>query len=321
MQYRTFGRLGWKVSEIGYGMWGMGGQWKGGTDEEAVAALIRADELGCAFFDTAWIYGEGHSEELFGRAYPKFSNKKVRIATKIPPKNLKWPARPKYDIRDTFPPEHIIQYAKKSLKNLGTEKIDLLQLHVWDDSWADKEEWQKGAAELKKQGIITGFGISINSREPENVLKALKTGLIDSIQVIYNIFDQAPEDKLFPVCKKNNIAVIARVPLDEGTLSGTLTNDTRFDPDDWRAKYFSPENLRESVKKAEALKKLLPDDITLPQLALKFILQNKTVSTIIPGMRRVNHVEANMAVSDGSKLPAELLQKLKKFRWDRKPYE
>lgn len=318
MHYRRFGRTNWKVSEIGYGMWGLAG-WQGTDEKEVDRALDRSVELGCNFFDTAWAYGGGLSEQILGKLVKRNAGKTFYLATKIPAKNFKWPARPEYKLTDCYATAHIIEYTEKSLKNLNVECIDLQQFHVWDDSWSSHDDWKKGIEKLKKDGKVKHFGISVNRWEPENVLNALQTGLIDTVQVIYNIFDQAPEDKLFPLCRKLDIGVIARVPFDEGTLTGTLTRDTVFPKDDWRSTYFVPENLNASVDRAEALKPLVPAGMTMPEMALRFILSNDHVHTIIPGMRRVRHVEGNLACSDGNPLKAPLLQQLKEHRWDRKP--
>src|SRR5262249_22771893 len=227
MRYRTFGGTGWQVSEIGYGMWGMGG-WTGSRDDESLAAIERAIALGCNFFDTAWAYGQGHSERLLGQTLRAHRGAKLIVATKVPPKNLTWPGKAETPIADVFPPDHIREFTEKSLQNLGTETIDLQQLHVWDDTWADDEGWQRTAEELKKEGLIRAFGISVNRWQPANVLHALETGIVDSVQVVYNIFDQSPEDALFPYCDAHNIAVIARVPFDEGSLTGTLTSTSTW---------------------------------------------------------------------------------------------
>lgn len=320
MQYRKFGRTGWQVSEIGYGMWGMGG-WKGSDDDQSMQSLERSVELGCNFFDTAWGYGEGHSERLLGDLVKRHADKKLYVATKIPPKNFIWPSQRGFKLDDTFPYDHIVEYTHKSLKNLDMEQIDLMQFHVWEDSWVHCEEWQRAIEDLKQQGKVRSFGVSINRWEPWNGIGALFTGQIDAVQVIYNIFDQAPEDALFPVCAEKDIAVIARVPFDEGTLTGTLTKDTTWPEGDWRNTYFVPENLNSSVDHAEALRPLIPQGMTMPELALRFILANETVSTIIPGMRKLRHVEANIATSDGNVLPDELLGRLRKHRWDREPTE
>ena len=250
------------------------------------------------------------------RAHP---DKKLYTATKIPPKNRKWPAEPEYRIEDVFPPDYIREYTEKSLKNLELDSVDLIQFHVWDDTWADDERWQKAVADLKREGLIRAFGISVDRWQPDNVIRALRTGLIDAVQVIYNIFDQNPEDELFLVCRELNVAVIARVPFDEGTLTGTLTLDTKFPEGDWRATYFVPENLKASVERAEKLRPLIPLGMTLPELALRFILSNPGVSTVIPGMRKTKHVESNIAASDKGGLDPELIQQLRAHRWDRKP--
>jgi aryl-alcohol dehydrogenase-like predicted oxidoreductase len=318
MQYRRFGKTDWKVSEIGYGMWGLAG-WTGSEQQEVDKALERSVELGCNFYDTAWGYGAGKSEQILGQLLKRHASKRLYSATKIPPKNFKWPSKPDYKLQDCFPASHIIEYTEKSLKNLDVEQIDLQQFHVWEDSWANNDDWKKGVEKLKREGKVKHFGISVNRWEPDNVLKTLETGLIDVVQVIYNIFDQAPEDNLFPLCKKLDIGVIARVPFDEGTLTGTLTKDTVFPKDDWRSTYFVPENLIPSVEHADALRPLIPSGMTMPEMALRFILGNDDVHTIIPGMRKIRNVEANIAASDGKRLPLSLQQQLKGHRWDRVP--
>lgn len=320
MQYRRFGRTNWNVSEIGYGMWGLAG-WTGSDSDEVMKALERSVELGCNFYDTAWGYGAGKSEQILGQLVKRHSGKQLYCATKIPPKNFKWPSKSSFKLEECFPASHIIEYTEKSLKNLGVESIDLQQFHVWEDSWANNDDWKSAVEKLKKEGKIKFMGISVNRWEPDNVLNTLKTGLIDAVQVIYNIFDQAPEDNLFPLCRKLDIGVIARVPFDEGSLTGTLTKDTVFPKDDWRSTYFVPENLNSSVDHADALKPLIPAGKTMPEMALRFILANKDVHTIIPGMRKVRNVEANVAASDGKALEKSLLEKLKGHRWDRTPTE
>lgn len=318
MQYRMFGRTGWQVSEIGYGMWGMGG-WTGSDDTQSMESLERAVELGCNFFDTAWAYGSGHSEKLLGELVRGYPEKKLYTASKIPPKNRKWPSRSDYALEDVFPSDYIREYVEKSLENLGLPSLDLMQFHVWEDEWARDEQWQRTVEDLKHEGLIQSMGVSVNRWEPNNVLETLRTGLIDAVQVIYNIFDQAPEDELFPLCDELNVAIIARVPFDEGTLTGTLTKDTTWPEGDWRNTYFVPENLNASVDRAEALRPLIPQGMTMAEMALRFILANPTVSTIIPGMRKAYHVDANIASSDGNALSPELIEQLRAHRWDRQP--
>lgn len=318
MEYRRFGKTGWQVSEMGYGMWGLAG-WKDSDDTETDKSLHRAVELGCNFFDTAWGYGEGRSEQILGRLIKDFPGKKLYAATKIPPKNRQWPSKPNFKLEDVFPEDYIVEYTEKSLKNLNVDTIDLLQFHVWEDAWSDRDEWKNAITKLKEQGKVKEWGVSVNRWEPENGIKALETGLFSSVQVIYNIFDQNPEDKLFPVCEKHDIGIIARVPFDEGTLTGMLNYDTVFPEGDWRNTYFVPENLKSSVDHAEALRPLIPQGMTMAEMALRFILSNKQVGTIIPGMRKIKNVEANIAASDGKGLPPDLPAQLKRHRWDRTP--
>src|SRR5580704_6488347 len=318
MKYRRLGRTGFEVSEIAHGLWGMSG-WSGSDDRQSLEALQLAVDLGCNFFDTAWAYGEGKSDALLGKILSSNNGKRLYAASKIPPLNDKWPASPKDKYRDVFPSEHVFKYARLIREKLRTDSIDLLQFHVWDDSWAGEAEFRKTVEKLKSDGWIRSFGLSLNRWEPENGIRALRTGLVDAVQVIYNIFDQSPEDQLFPVCRELNIGVIARVPFDEGSLGGKMTLETRFPKDDWRSGYFGPENLPETIRRVEALKKILPAGMTLPEMALRFILSDPIVSTTIPGMRRPEHVQQNIAASDAGPLERSLLAELKKHRWDRKP--
>lgn len=320
MQYRTFGRLGWQVSEIGYGMWGMGG-WTGSDDEESLQSLRRSVELGCNFFDTAYAYGEGHSERLLGALLRDFPGTRLYTASKVPPKSRKWPSRRGFKLEDNYPYEYIMEMTRRSVENVGQGRIDLMQFHTWEDDWAEHEDWQRAVEDLKREGLIGGMGVSVNRWEPANVLKTLRTGLIDAVQVIYNIFDQAPEDELFPVAEELNVAIIARVPFDEGTLTGTLTKDTTWPEGDWRNSYFVPENLNASVDRAEALRPDIPAGMTMPEAALRFILQHPTVSTVIPGMRKLRHVEQNIGTSDGERLPEDVYERLRAHCWDRTPTE
>ncbi len=320
MKYRRFGRIGWMVSEIGYGMWGMGG-WTGSDDEESLRSLKHAVDGGCNFFDTAWAYGRGHSEGLLGQLVRANPGRRLYVATKIPPKNFKWPSRREFTLDDCFPPGHIEAYVHKSLENLSLPAIDLIQFHTWEDSWADDGRWSKTIDDLRRQGLIRAVGISINRWEPWNGVRTVRSGLVDAVQVIYNIFDQNPEDELFPACRQMDVAVIARVPFDEGSLTGTLTKDSKWPEGDWRNSYFVPENLNASVERADALKRLVPAGMTMTEMALRFILTNPDVSTIIPGMRKPRHVESNLAASDAGPLPGDLYGELRQHRWDRQPTE
>jgi aryl-alcohol dehydrogenase-like predicted oxidoreductase len=299
-------------------MWGMG-SWTGSDDEESLRSLQRAVDLGCNFFDTAWAYGEGHSESLLGKLVRANPGKRLYTATKVPPKNWEWPARRDFTLDDCYPPDHIEEYVLSSLQNAGLESFDLVQLHTWEDSWVDDERWSKKIDDLRRRGLIHAAGISINRWEPWNGVRAVRSGLIDAVQVIYNIFDQNPEDELFPACDEMDVAVIARVPFDEGTLTGTLTKESTWPEDDWRSMYFVPENLNASVDRADRLKPLIPEGMTMPEMALRFILNHPSVSTVIPGMRKTSHVEANIAASDAGPLAGELHSKLRQHRWDREP--
>ncbi len=318
MRERRFGRVGWEVSELGYGMWGMGG-WTGSDDERSRASLQTAVDRGVNFFDTAWAYGDGHSERLLGELLRANPDRRLYVATKVPPKNRQWPSRRGEPLEDAFPPDHVREYAERSLANLGVEAIDLLQFHVWEDDWASDERWQRVVDDLRRQGLVRAVGISLNRWEPWNGVRTVRTGLIDAVQVIYNVFDQAPEDELFPACRELDVAVIARVPFDEGTLTGTLTLDSHWPEGDWRNTYFVPENLRQSVEHAEALRPLVPGSMSMAEMALRFILSNEDVASVIPGMRSPERVAQNVAAAEHGSLSADLVERLRAHRWDRTP--
>lgn len=325
MRSRLFGRTGWQVSEIGYGMWGMG-SWSNSNDQESLESLTAAVERGCNFFDTAYAYGDGRSENLLGQIVRSQSDKRLYTATKIPPMNKEWPASPGSTLKNSYPPDHIEEYVHRSLENARIDRFDLMQFHTWDDEWLRDDRWFYKLDDLRSQKLINAIGISLNRWEPWNGVRAVRTGQIDAVQVIYNIFDQNPEDELFPACDEMKVAVIARVPFDEGTLTGTLTRNSRWPEGDWRNTYFVLDNLIPSIERAEKLKAILArwnrehnTEISMPELALRFILSNSTVSTIIPGMRKLSHVKANIAASDAGPLPDELLEELKQHRWVRKP--
>ena len=300
-------------------MWGMGG-WSGSDDTESSRALDRAVELGCNFFDTASAYGEGHSERLLGDLLRRHRGAGLIVASKVPPKNRQWPGRSSTPVDAVFPYEHVLDCTHASLRNLGIDAMDLQQLHVWDDSWSDAAGWRKAITELKESGKIRAFGISVNRWEPNNALRVIETGLVDTVQVVYNVFDQAPEDTLFPACQRHGVAVIARVPFDEGSLAGTLRHDSRWPEGDWRNTYFSPAHLAETLPRVEAVRHDAEAlGVSLPELALRFILSNPAVTTTIPGMRRREHVETNLGVSDKPSLAARAVEHLHTHRWHRTP--
>lgn len=322
MNYRTLGKTGLKISEVGYGAWGIGKTaWIGASDDESILALNRAIELGLNFIDTALGYGNGHSERIVGQVVREHAEQ-IYVATKIPPKNSQWPARAGVRAEETFPAEHVIASTETSLRNLGLDTIDVQQFHVWSDEWVDQGDWLEGVRKLKEQGKIRFFGVSINDHQPSNAIKLIETGVVDTVQVIYNIFDQSPEDQLLAACEKHNVGVIVRVPLDEGGLTGAITPETTFDEGDFRNGYFRGDRKQEVYDRVQKIASDL--HITTQELAeisLRFILSHSAISTVIPGMRSMRNVERNMKVSDGVRLSNEQLQILKSHRWIRDFYK
>ncbi|AWB44507.1 aldo/keto reductase [Paenibacillus sp. CAA11] len=322
MQYRKLGNTGLKVSEIGYGAWGIGNSgWQGAEDEESLRALHRAVDLGLTFIDTALVYGDGHSERLVGQVVRERSER-IYVASKIPPKNMKWPAPSGIHVNDAFPAEHVIRCTEQSLSNLGLDTIDVQQFHVWSDEWVGQGDWLEAVLKLKEQGKIRSFGISVNDNEPTNVLELIETGLIDTVQVIYNLFEQIPEDELLPLCEKHQVGVIVRVPFDEGGLTGRIDTNTTFPEGDFRNHYFRGDRKEQVVERVQGIVRDMEIDLNdLPELALRYILSHPAVSTVIPGMRSLRNVERNCAVSDGRLLTGEQLQKLHRHRWVRNFYK
>jgi aryl-alcohol dehydrogenase-like predicted oxidoreductase len=322
MHLRSLGRTGIEVSEVGYGAWGIGGSvWEGAEDDESVRALHRAIDLGLNFIDTAAAYGNGHSERLVGQVLRE-RPERVYVATKVPPKNRVWPAVEGSRVEDVFPGEHVRRFTERSLHNLRTEAIDVQQLHVWRDEWLGEGDWLETVEELKGEGKIRFFGVSINDHEPETALRAVKTGAVDSVQVIYNVFDQSPADELLPACAELGVAVIVRVALDEGGLTGTITPETTFPDGDFRNHYFGGDRKREVQEHVEAIYADLGISAEqLAETALRFVLSEPAVSTVIPGMRSVRNVERNLAIGDGGGLPAEQVEKLRRHRWVRNFYD
>ena len=321
MQKRTLGRTGLQVSEVGYGAWGIGqAMWCSADDKESLRALHHAVDRGVNFVDTALAYGDGHSERLVGQLVRE-RREPVYVATKVPPRNNTWPAPPGVPASVTYPAEYVTSSAETSLKNLGLPHIDLLQLHTWRDEFLQEDGWREALLGLKASGKVRFVGISINDHQPETALRAVASGLFDTVQVIYNIFDQSPEPELFPLCLKHNVGVLARVPFDEGALTGAITPETVFAKDDWRSDYFRGDRKQQVHDRVLKLRALLDGEAkTLPELALRFCLSQDAVSTVIPGMRRVSTVDANTAVSDGRRLSPELRNKLRGHAWARNFY-
>lgn len=320
MRYRELGRSGLSVSEIGYGAWGIGESgWVGATEDESVRALHRAIDLGVNFIDTARGYGE--SERIVGRVVRERAGDGVRVATKVPPKNAVWPAPDGLDPAAAFPGEHIRESLETSLRAAGLDHFDVLQFHVWNDEWVGRGDWLETITELKQEGKIGLFGVSINDHRPDSALELVRSGSVDSLQIIYNIFDQSPADELLPLCAEHGVGVIVRVALDEGGLTGRITAGTTFPEGDWRNRYFRgdrPAQIEQRVSAIVADLGIAPDEIA--ENALRFVLSSPAVSTVIPGMRTPRNVERNTAVSDGRPLTADQLAVLAKHRWERNFY-
>jgi aryl-alcohol dehydrogenase-like predicted oxidoreductase len=322
MQYRRLGKGGIKVSEIGFGAWGIGGTWWiGAQDAESLAALHAAIDAGVNFIDTALVYGDGHSEALVGQVI-RARSERIYVATKVPPLNQHWPALPGDRVPDTFPPSHIIECTEQSLRNLKLDCLDLQQLHVWRDEWTEDQGWLEALLKLKADGKVRAIGVSINDHEPESALRLVESGLIDAVQVIYNIFDQSPARALFPACLAHDVGVLARCPFDEGSLTGTITPETTFPEGDWRNEYFKGDHKAQVATHVAPLRQLLGAEArTLPELALRYCLAHPAVSTIIPGMRTQKHVQANCAWSDGRRLSEGLQKELARHAWQRNFYD
>jgi aryl-alcohol dehydrogenase-like predicted oxidoreductase len=322
MRYRKLGRTGFHVSEMGYGAWGIGGtQWLGSNDRESLLALRHAIELGLNFIDTALAYGDGHSEQLVGEVVRQIEHK-IYIASKVPPKNQMWPAQPGVGINEVFPYDYVIASTERSLKNLGLETIDLQQLHVWNPEWIDRDEWKRALEDIKTSGKAQAVGVSINDHQPDSALDLIKTGLIDTVQVIYNIFDQSPEKNLFPLAVERNIGVIARVPLDEGALTGKIDQYTQFAPSDFRAGYFKGDRKKRVAEHVAAIQRDLHiTNGTMPEVALRFCLSPAAVTTVIPGMRTRANVDFNCSIPGKGPLPDKVIAILRKHAWARNFYD
>jgi len=318
---RRLGRTGLSVSEIGYGAWGIGGDmWLGAQDDESVQALHRAIDLGLNFIDTALAYGRGHSEQLVGQVVRE-RDERIVVASKIPPKNLAWPAPDGIDPDEAFPADHVRKCTERTLSNLGMDVLDVQQFHVWSDEWVGRGSWLEGVEALKNEGLIRFFGVSINDHQPGNAVKLVETGVVDTVQVIYNVFDQSPEDELLAACERNDVGVIVRVPFDEGALTGRIGPDSEFPDGDFRNDYFRGDRLQQVDEHVSAvLEDLGITREQLPEVALRYILSRPEVSTVIPGMRTVRNVERNCAVGDGAGLPEEQVRALHAHRWDRNFY-
>jgi len=318
MNYRGLGGTGLEVSVLGYGAWGIGkSMWLGADDTESLRSLRRAIGAGVNFIDTALAYGDGHSEQLVGQAVRE-AESTVYVASKIPPQNSQWPARPGVAAADAYPADWVIECTERSLANLGLETIDVQQFHVWSDEWLEQGDWADAIWRLRQQGKIRHFGISINDHEPTNALALVRSGMVDSVQVIYNIFDQSPEDELFPAARAANVGVIVRVPFDEGSLTGKINPGTQFPPGDWRNNYFRGDRKDQVWQAAKAIITDLGVPLeSLAEIALRYCLSHPAVSTVIPGMRSLLNVDANVRAVDLGPLSPVELEVLHRHRWAR----
>ncbi|GAA2753571.1 aldo/keto reductase [Amnibacterium kyonggiense] len=322
MQYRDLGRAGLQVSDIGYGAWGIGGAgggWVGAEDDESLRALERFIELGGTFIDTA--RGYGRSEELVGRVLREHRDEGLIVATKVPPKNGEWPARAGVPVEEAFPGDHIRASLETSLKASGLDAFDVVQFHVWSDEWVGNGDWLETVQALKEEGKLRHFGVSINDYEPENALALIRSGAVETVQVIYNVFHQQPEEQLLAACHEHGVGVIVRVALDEGGLTGRITKDTTFEEGDFRRTFFQGDRPAQVEQHVQAL----ADDLGIavdevPDVALRYVLSHPAVSTVIAGMRTVRNVERNAATSDRDALPQATVARLKAHRWERNWY-
>lgn len=321
MQYKKFANSNIAVSQLGFGAWGIGKTfWIGAEDSESKKALHKAIELGVNLFDSALVYGNGHSEKLIGEV-EKESGKELFITSKIPSKKFEWPANENSTLDESFPEKQIILSTERSLRNLNRDYLDLQQFHVWNDKWAERDEWKEAVRKLKQDGKVRYFGISINDHQPENGIKAAGSGLIDSFQVIFNIFDQSPIEKLLPFCLEKNISVIARVPLDEGGLTGIIDPSTKFPDGDWRNNYFRGDRKKQIEERVNKIKIDIGSECeTIAECALRFIISFDAVTSVIPGMRTADRVSQNVEIINKGKLSSTLMEKLKSHRWDRNFY-
>ena len=326
MQYRTFGRTGWTVSEIGFGGWQLGGTWGGIDDKESVQTLLYAFEKGINFVDTAIAYGSGRSESVVGTALKAWGKEKVYVATKVTPL---MPTMTILDVdqkpsmKGRYPDWYLRQMVEGSLKRLQVERIDLLQLHLWLEKGTTQLDWLETLNALRLEGKIDRIGVSLPDIRPQQGVALAKFGLVDSIQVLYNIFEQEPALELFPTGAQSNIAFLARVPFDSGALTGTWTSKTyqQWATTDKRHLMYRGARFKETLNRVEAIKKVcVPYYENLAKAAIRFVLHQSAVSIVIPGMRNKKEVELNLAISDGRAFPEELANELKAHHWKHEFY-
>jgi aryl-alcohol dehydrogenase-like predicted oxidoreductase len=324
MQYRQLGRTGWSISEIAFGGWQLGGQWGEVDDEASIKTLLHAFASGVNFVDTAEYYGEGHSEEVIGEALRRWDGDKIYVATKVRP--VQWPTPDEGDpqMRGRYPEWYVRENVERSLKRLGVDRIDLFQLHGWFPQGTTQLDWLEVLLALRQEGKIDRIGVSIRDYRPEDGVDLARFGLVDSLQVVFNMFEQRPSHQLFPAGREGGAGFIARVPFDSGSLIGHWTNDTydTWPEDSVPAWLFRGERFAETLSRVEALKKLCaPYYPTLAEAAMRYALSSAEVSTVIPGMLTPAEVDMNVAYSDGEDFPTELLEALAEHGWPRNFYQ
>jgi aryl-alcohol dehydrogenase-like predicted oxidoreductase len=324
MKYRTFGRTGWKVSEIGFGAWAIGGSWGPQNDQDSVAALNRALDLGVNFIDTAQGYGDGKSERVIAqvlrsRHVRASAGERIYVATKIPPASPgDWPPSPYDRAEKRYPEKYLRERLERSLRDLHTDAIDIVQLHTWTRAWNRDPRPLETLRKFQKEGKIRAIGISTPEHDQNSLIDLMRGGWLDSVQVIYNIFEQDPQAEFFPAARENNVGVIVRVAFDESALTGKLTPQTKWTEGDFRNNYFAGDRLTRAIARVEKVEKTIDDaEPSLATAALKFALKPDAVSTVIPGIRNVQQAEANVAVSDQPAMTDELERKLRGHRWNR----
>jgi aryl-alcohol dehydrogenase-like predicted oxidoreductase len=318
MNYRLLGKTNLKVSEIGFGAWAIGGSWGPQSEADSLAALHRALDLGVTFIDTAAGYGDGKSERLIGRVL-KERRERVVVATKTPPRMPgHWPPSPYCVASDRYPEAYLRENVEQRLRNLGTDALDVLQLHTWTRAWNRNPEPFAVLRKLKDEGKIRFIGVSTPEQDQNAVIDLIRDGWVDVVQVIYNIFEQEPAAELLPAAARHKVGIIVRVVFDEGALTGKWTRDTTFAEGDFRRNYFAGDRLERAVVRAERVREAIRGSgYTLPQAALGFALAHPAVGTVIPGMRTAAQAEANCAASDLPPLPAALQEVLHGHHWPR----
>ena len=315
MKFRKLGRTGLNVSEVGFGGWAIGGSWGPQSEAASVGALNRALDLGVNFIDTAAGYGNGKSEEIIGSVL-KTRRDEVIVATKTPPTDGPWPPSPYCKVSTRYPEKYLRENIEQRLRHLGTDRIDILQLHTWTRAWNRNPEAFEVLRKIKAEGKVRFVGVSTPEHDQNSVIDLMRGGWVDVVQVIYNIFEQEPAAELLPTAAETGVGIIVRVVFDEGSLTGKWTQDTVFPEGDFRRNYFQGDRLGRAVERARKVGlDLEGSGLTLPQAALKFALSHSAVGTVIPGMRSTAKADANCGVSDLAALSPDLLRRLHAHNW------